>query len=198
MKAQFARDRMPPDLRNSMRAEIAVIESRLVEAFLTLTQPSGSRAPAAESTKPSGENVRDMAVRVELDRAESKIEAEEANKTADSYFSKAKMAIRDSDYHNAIQYGKLAISHNASDARYYALLADCQIRNPESRWQRQAEENYLRATELDPWNPEYWLCLGRLYKKAGMTTRARRNYDEALKLVGNKAEVIAEMAELKD
>lgn len=199
MKSQFARDRLTPELRNSMRSQIAVIESRLVEAFLTLTQPKRIRPSASgRAAKAGGEQIRDMAVRVELDRAQSKIQAEESNRVADSYFAKARLAAKEGDFHNAIQYGKLAISHNASDARYYALLADCQVRNPESRWQRMAEENYRRATQLDPWNPEYWLCLGRLYRRAGMSTRARRNFDEALKLVNDKAEVLAEMSGLDD
>ncbi len=59
-----------------------------------------------------------------------------------------------------------------------------------------AEENYLRATQLDPWNPEYWMRLGRLYKRRGMSLRARRNFEEALKLVPNKPEIIAEIAGL--
>jgi len=195
MKSQFARDRLTLEVRNSMRSQIAVIESRMVEAFLTLTQPSrGKRTSVTPATEPGS----GMAMRVEMDRPQSKIQAEETNRIADAYFSKAKSAAREGDFHNSIQYGKLAISHNASDSRYYALLADCQVRNPESRWQRMAEENYRRATQLDPWNPEYWLCLARLYKRAGMATRARRNFDEALKLVANKADVLAEMADLGD
>ena len=89
--------------------------------------------------------------------------------------------MREGDFHNAIQYGKLAVSHNGEDARYFALLADCQVRNPEARWQRMAEENLTKATELDPWNPEYWISLGRLYKRRGLKLRARRQFEEALK-----------------
>jgi Flp pilus assembly protein TadD len=101
--------------------------------------------------------------------------------------------MREGDFFNAIQYGKLAISHNPSDARYYFMVAACQARNPEARWQRLAEENYTKATELDPWNAEYWISLGRLYKRRGLKLRARKQFEEALKLVPNNTEILQEL-----
>ena len=97
------------------------------------------------------------------------------------------------DFHNAIQYGKLAISYNAQDARFYFLIADCQSRNPEARWQRMAEENLAKATELDPWNAEIWMSLGRLYKRQGLRLRAKKQFEEALKLVPNNPDVLKEL-----
>jgi tetratricopeptide (TPR) repeat protein len=198
IKSQFDRGRLLPAVVEKMRSELTLIESRLVEAFLTLSQPtrptSGAR-PKGKG-KPAPGAVQGMAVRVEVDRARSQVEQDNTNRVADNYFVKARRSMRDGDFHNAIQYGKLAISHNPSDARYFALLGDCQVRNPEARWQRMAEENYLRATQLDPWNADYWVALGRLYKRRGMNLRARRNFEEALKLVPNKSEVVEELATL--
>jgi Tfp pilus assembly protein PilF len=198
LKKQYSRDRVIPKVREQLRTQISVIESRLVEAFLTLTQPSRpvSRRNRTAAVEPEEVTVQDLAVRVELDRPQSRVEADQATHVADLYFSKALRCVREADYHNAIQYGKLAISHNPSDARYFCLLADCQVRNPEGRWQRMAEENYRRATQLDPWNPEYWVSLGRLYKKRGMRLRARKNFEEALKLVPNKPEILEELANI--
>jgi tetratricopeptide (TPR) repeat protein len=198
LKSQYSRERLAPRVREKCRSEISVIESRLVEAFLTLTQPARgvSRARPAPSSPPERDAPADFALRVELDRPKSKVEADQASRIADLYFAKGMRCMREGDYHNAIQYGKLAISHNASNARYYCLLADCQVRNPEGRWQRMAEENYRRATQLDPWNPEYWVSLGRLYKRRGMRLRARKNFEEALKLVPNKSEILEELASI--
>jgi tetratricopeptide (TPR) repeat protein len=198
LKLQFGRERLVPKVREELRTEVSVIESRLVEAFLMLTQPSRPRRPVRREQQPRPEAVeaRDLAVRVELDKPQSKLEADKATRVADQYYAKARASVREGDLHNAIQYGKLAISHNPSDARYYALIADCQVRNPEARWQRMAEENYRRATQLDPWNPDYWVCLGRLYKRRGMRLRARRNFEEALKLVPNKPEILDELANI--
>jgi len=198
LKSQYGRERLVPSVRGKYRSEISVIESRLVEAFLTLSQAStpGSSMrrrptpPRDDSPKP------DFAMRVEMDRPRSKVEADQATQVADNYFAKGRRCMREGDFHNAIQYGKLAISHNSSDARYFSLLADCQVRNPEGRWQRMAEENYRRATQLDPWNADYWVSLARLYKKRGMKLRARKNFEEALKLVPNKPEILQELANL--
>jgi tetratricopeptide (TPR) repeat protein len=200
LKSQYGRDRLAPRVRENLRSQLSVIESRLVEAFLTLTQVAApGRSSARREARQSKQDVtaHDFAVRVELDRAKSKVEADQATRVADKYFAKGKRCMREGDFHNAIQYGKLAISHNASDARYFCLLADCQMRNPGGRWQRMAEENYIRATQLDPWNADYWISLARLYKRRGMRLRARRNYEEALKLLPNKPELIQELASLE-
>ena len=55
------------------------------------------------------------------------------------YALQAQKAMREGDFHNAIQYGKLAVSYNQNEPSYYFLLAECQVRNPEARWQRLAE-----------------------------------------------------------
>ena len=200
IKAQFSRDRLLPKVRNRFKSELTLIESRLIETFLTLTQPDRAKraqAEAAAAQKSGAFAVQDLNVRVEMDRATSKVELDKANRVADIYYAKARKSMLEGDYHNAIQYGKLSISYNPQDARFYFLIADCQSRNPEARWQRMAEENLTKATELDPWNPDYWISLGRLYKKRGLKLRAKRQFQEALKLVPNSADLIRELEALR-
>jgi hypothetical protein len=195
-KEQFNRERMLPKLRERFRGELSLIESRLIEAYLTLTNPGSVRSSVSPAPSPADSDsiaVTDLNVRVEVDRAKSQIVVDKANRTADRYYSKARKFFREGDFHNAIQYARLAITQNPSDARYYNTLGDCLSRNPEPRWQRMAEENYSKATELDPWNAEYWMSLGRLYKKQGLRLRARKQFEEALKLVPNSAEVLREL-----
>lgn len=196
-KARFGRDRILPTVREKFRSELTLIESRLIEAFLTLTQPdraaSGGSGEKPRPAPRAGVTVDDLNVRVEMDKADARIAAEKAHRIADAYYTKGRRSMLEGDYHNAIQYGKLAISYNASDARYFFLIGDCQSRNPDARWQRAAEENFTKATELDPWNAEYWIRLGRLYKKRGLNLRARRQFEEALKLVPNHPDVSREM-----
>jgi tetratricopeptide (TPR) repeat protein len=199
-KALFSRERILPRVREKYRAELAVIESRLIEAYLKLTQPDRKDSSAAdEEGAKSAEDVevQDLLVRVEMDKTKSKLAQEESGRIAENYFSMARKAMREGDYHSAIQYGKLAISYNDRDARYYYLLADCQVRNPEARWQRMAEQNYARAAELDPWNADYWISLGRFYKKRGLKLRARKQFEEALK-IAPKHKVATEELETLD
>jgi hypothetical protein len=185
-KATFSRDRFMPRIRERMRKDLSFIESRLVESYLALIQTgqheTSSRSTDIQEKGMDEVGVDDLLVRVEMDKTKTKMAMEESSKAADAYYSKARKAMREGDYHNAIQYGKLAISYNSEDARYYFLLADCQVRNPEARWQRQAEQNYLKSTQLDPWNPDYLISLGRFYKKRGLKLRARKQFEQALEI----------------
>jgi tetratricopeptide (TPR) repeat protein len=196
-KSLFSRDRILPKVRDKFRAELAVIESRLIEAYLRLTQPDRAEAAPVEQVRdaPTGEEkgVNDLLMRVELDKTKSKVAMEEAGKIAENYYAQARKAVREGDFHSAIQYGKLAVSYNDSDARYFFTLAECQARNPDSRWQKMAEQNYTQATALDPWNVEYWISLGRFYKKRGMKLRARKQFEEALKLAPLHKEAVEEL-----
>ena len=197
-KALFSRDRLLPTIRDQFRSELAVIESRLIEAYLRLTQAETRDAVnAAPATGVQAEiGVDDLLVRVEMDKTRSKVAIEESKKVAGGYHNKALRAQRDGDFHNAIQYVKLAISYDPKDARLFFLLAECQVRNPGPRWQHQAEQNFTKATELDPWNATFWIQLGRFYKKRGLKLRARRQFEEALKLVPEHPEASEELASL--
>jgi tetratricopeptide (TPR) repeat protein len=183
-KELVSRDRILPRVREKFRSELTLIESRLVEAYLTLTQARPGDAarsePAAGGREPQAAD--DLLVRVELDKTKTKRVIEENAKVADQYHAKAKKFLREGDYYNAIQYGKLAISYAPEDARFYFLLGECQAKNPDARWQRMAEQNYLKAAELDQWNPEYRVSLGRFYKHRGLKLRARKQFEEALVL----------------
>ena len=198
VKERFSRDRILPRLRERLRPELAVVESRLVEAYLTLTQArSGDLGARREENGPRDlGGMDDMLVRVEMDKTKTMMAAEENAKLADGYFAKAKKFMREADYFNAIQYGKLAISYS-EDARFYFLLGECQVRNPEARWQRMAEQSYVKATQLDQWNAEYRVALGRFYKKRGLKLRARKQFEEALTVVPTHEAALQELASLK-
>ncbi len=198
-KSLFSRERILPKVREQYRSELAVIESRLVESYLRLTQagPQEQQIDSRPAGVKSDVGVDDLLVRVEMDKTRSKRALEESKKVAGAYFAKAVKAQREGDYHNAIQYGKLAISYDPEDARLYYMLADCQVRNPGPRWQHQAEQNYTKATQLDPWNANYWVSLGRFYKKRGLKLRARKQFEEALKLAPDHEEAAQEMANLR-
>lgn len=201
-KAMFSRSRILQSVRENYRSHLAVIESKLIEAYLKLSQAEyGSEAAANRAERDEAEAVDtrggdDLLVRVELDKTRSQLEFEKEGRIAESYYGKAKLAVRDGDFHNAIQFGKLAISHNDRDARYFMLLAECQARNPNERWQHFAEQNFARAVELDPWNIDYLLCLGRFYKQRGLKLRARKQFEKALARVPHHEEALLELATL--
>jgi tetratricopeptide (TPR) repeat protein len=197
-KERFSRERFLPRVREKLRSELSLLESRLVEAYLTMSQARPHDGARVEdmTTLPADTTVESLLVRVEMDKTRSQMAIEENSRLADVYFGKAKKFVREGDYFNAIQYGKLAISYNPEDARYYFLLADCQVKNPEARWQRLAEQNYIKATQLDCWNAEYLVSLGRFYKRRGLKIRARKQFEQALQIVPAHAIAMQELESL--
>ncbi len=200
-KEKFSKERVLPRVREKLRSELAVIDSRLVEAFLTLCQARSadpiSRQEDGVAGIPSANlGVGDLLVRVEMDKSHSKRAIEESAKLADSYYAKARRFVREGDYYNAIQYTKLAISYSPEDARFFFLMAECEVRNPEPRWQRMAEQNFLKAAELDAWNADYRVSLGRFYKRRGLKLRARKQLEHALQIVPGHEAAIEELKNL--
>lgn len=198
-KERFSRERLIPRVRERLRSEVTLVEGRYIEAYLTLTQARSADLPRpADPFPPTKEpaSKEDFLVRVELDKTRSQIALEENSKVAEQYYLKAKRFSREGDYYNAIQYAKLAISYAAEDARFYYLLGECQAKNPEARWQRLAEQSFQRAAELDPWNAEYRVGLGRFYKKRGLKLRAKRQFEEALTVVPDHAAALEELKAL--
>lgn len=198
-KERFGRNRLAPRIRDRFRSELAVIDSRMLEAYLTHCQIRPKEGSSSEPPSPPTEvpGADGLLVRVEHDKTRAKREIEENVRIAEGYFLKARKFMKEGDFHNAIQYGKLAISYSADDARFHFLLAECHVRNPEARWQRAAEQHYNRATELDGWNAEYRVGLGRFYKKRGLKLRARKQFEEALQIVPDHETARRELQELR-
>jgi hypothetical protein len=198
-KERFSRERLIPRVRERLRSEVTLIEGRLIESYLTLTQVRGSDMPRTDDAggqgkEPTTQN--DLLVRVEMDKTRSKLAMEENSKVADQYYLKARRFVREGDYYNAIQYAKLAISYAPEDARFYFLLGECQAKNPEARWQRMAEQSFQKAAELDPWNADYRVGLGRFYKRRGLKLRAKRQFEEALTVVPDHSGALEELKSL--
>jgi Flp pilus assembly protein TadD len=55
----------------------------------------------------------------------------------------------------------------------------------------------VKATQLDQWNAEYRVALGRFYKKRGLKLRARKQFEEALLVVPTHEGALQELASLK-
>jgi Tfp pilus assembly protein PilF len=47
---------------------------------------------------------------------------------------------------------------------------------------KKAERDFLRAIELEAWNPEGYVGLGMLYKREGLLLRARKQFERALEI----------------
>ena len=63
-------------------------------------------------------------------------------------------------------------------AKYRHSLARALMRNP--RWRKEAEEQFLKAIELDEFNADYRVSLGLLYLEGGFPRKAEAQFRDAL------------------
>jgi len=194
-RERFRRDRFSPSVREDLRKELGVIENRLLEAYLALQSAAIERLTPTGlgDAQPIG-SVTDR--RKELVRTEAQQTEDEKHRLAETYFLKAKDYFKEGDFFNCIQFCKLAVKFNPAEAPFFSLMADALLRNPDHRWQRLAEESYLKAVEIDPWNADYLVALGILYKGKGLSMRARHHFEKALEILPQHARAKAELKSL--
>ena len=181
-------------LRNELKRDLSLIENRLLEAYLVL------QTAAIQHIHPESVSAEDLTAnknkRKELVKTEVQATQQEKEREAEQHFLKAKDYYKQSDYYNCIQFCKLAVKENPHEAPFFGLMGDALLHNPDKKWQRLAEESYRKALEIDPWNADYLVCLGRLYRKQGLTTRARRHFEMALEILPAHNQAQQELAEL--
>lgn len=104
-------------------------------------------------------------------------------KLADTKFRQARTLFNRENFEDALILLEEAIRLRKNKGDYYLLLAMTEARIPAFR--KKAEEHFLKAQELEPWNPEGYVGLGVLYKQEGMTTKATRQFEKALEYDGD-------------
>ena len=190
-----APDRFLEKVREKMRSELRIIEARLTEAYLALQ--AGRTLPAAGHSGGEGRLDFDtLALRREVSKTDVAADLAEQEKQAEQYYQAARKYFNQGDYHNCIEYSKLAIRQSDRTARYHFLLGEAQARNADHRWQKMAEKSFLEAARLDPWNAEYLVTLGLFYRKLGLLMRARRQFEKALELQPGHPRASDELAQM--
>ena len=81
------------------------------------------------------------------------------------------------EYWDAIQLGRQAIEVDENVAEFYGLLGRALLQN--KKWRKEAADNFLKATELEPHNVEFIGMLGAIYESEGLTTRANSLLEKA-------------------
>ena len=82
------------------------------------------------------------------------------------------------DFFSAVQHFREAVRMQPAVARYHHSLARALMRNP--RWRKEAEEQFLKAIELDEFNADYRVSLGLLYLEGGFPRKAEAQFRDAL------------------
>ncbi len=186
LRAAFKKERFSQRVREKHKKDLAQIESRLAESFMRLQVTrleKSAYAPQGTPEQPLASiDPEDLMVRREMLKSEAQATQEQNVKLGEQYFSKARDAFIEKDYHNCIQFCRQSLKYQGEVAEVYALMAESLLKNPNHRWQRMAEEALARASELDPWNPEHWVALGLFYRSRGLDHRARRHFERALEI----------------
>jgi curved DNA-binding protein CbpA len=103
-------------------------------------------------------------------------------KKADTKFRQAKTLYGQGRFEDAIVLLEEVIRLNRTKGAYFLLLALTEMKIPAFR--RKAEEHFLKAIELEPWNPECYVGLGILYRQEGMNLKATKLFHKALEYDG--------------
>jgi len=174
---KLARERHPDRYRGTEKAEAERKFQTLTEAMNVLTDPARRKGHDAEL---SNLNSRGQSDPAQLSKV---------------YMSKGIKAYRESDFDTARENFDMAVKHNPQDAKAFHYLALASAKTP--ALMRQAVQAIETAVQREPYNPVFLKDAGLLCKRAGLTAKAERYLDEALKWDKGNAEIQGALAELR-
>jgi tetratricopeptide (TPR) repeat protein len=174
--------RFHPDLfgRNldpGTKAKIDEVFDHITKAYRTLTSKEDKDAYTKKGATPARPD-----------------EDKDRGKSADTRFRQAKTLFNAGRFEEAALLLEEAIRLKDDKGDYYLLLALSESRVP--ALSKKAERDFLKAIELEPWNPEPHVGLGVLFKKEGLMTRARREFERALEVDAEHHLARRELAEM--
>ena len=132
--------------------------------------------------------------RQEYDQELQKPKAAAPEEIARRAFETGVQKIKARDFHEAVQQLRVAVRLAPQDARYHAALSAALSNNP--HWVREAIETIEAAIKLDPACAPYQATLARLLLGQGLTLRARKAAEAALRLAPHDPEVARVAAEV--
>jgi tetratricopeptide (TPR) repeat protein len=113
-------------------------------------------------------------------RAPKPLDIRSRRKAAAMLYEEGRRFFAVGQYYETIQVLKDAVRLEPDGADYHKLLARALSENP--KWRRQAAQHFGRAIELEPFDLECYLGLALVFEASGMSSRARKYFEEALTL----------------
>ncbi|MFP4082527.1 MAG: DnaJ domain-containing protein [Candidatus Aminicenantes bacterium] len=102
------------------------------------------------------------------------------SKTAEMKFRQGKTLFDQGMYEDALVVLGEAVRMMGDKGRYHLLLALTESKIPSLH--KKAEQDFLKAIKLEPWNSEAYVGLGLLYKREGLSVKASKLFKKALSL----------------
>lgn len=174
----LARESHPDRYRGDDKAGAERKFQALTEAVNVLTNPAKRRQHDSELTGGVDKGTVDF---VQIGRA---------------YLAQGVKAYKEAKFSDAYEKFDLATKHNPQDAKAFHYLALAAARIP--AYTRQAVQAIEAALQREPMNAVYLKDAGLLCKRAGLTTKAERYLEDALKWDTSNVEVQTALAELRE
>ena len=186
MIKRYHPDRLRSQRLAYLRRDLEDLLSKMTEAYKTLTSPMARRRfdNALRTEAPRGE---DLSPRGEVQDAGAASSPSSVGNIAARYYREAKKHFSQNHFHETVELMEEAVRFDSSKAKYHKLLARALAKNP--FWGKRAEEHFERALELSPFDFDCLIGLGELYEAAGMATRARTLFSQALELDPTNADL---------
>lgn len=121
--------------------------------------------------------------------------AADLTQVAKVYMAKGVKAYKEGDIRSAFENFDMAVKHNPADAKAHHYLALVCSRIPSMI--RQAVQAAETAVQREPMNPQYLKDAGLISQKAGLTAKAERYLEEALKWDKESSEIQTALLELR-
>jgi curved DNA-binding protein CbpA len=175
---KLARENHPDRYRGDDKADAERKFQVLTEAVNVLTNPTKRRQHDEQLVSGAGRGPADF------------------TQVAKAYLGKGVKAFKDGDMRAAYENFDMAVKHNPQDAKAFHYLALAASRIP--AYTRQAVQAIETAVQREPMNPLYLKDAGMLCKRAGLTAKAERYFEETLKWDASNGEALGALAELRE
>jgi len=159
---KFHPDRFGRNLPPGVKDQIEDVFDYVTKAYRTLTSKDRKMT---STSKPAGTAADD-----DKDRS----------KNAEIRFRQGKTRFIQTRYEEALVLLEEAVRLKDDKGDYFLLLAMVESKIP--ALSKKAERDFLKAIELESWNPEGFVGLGYLYKREGLLLRARKQFEHALEI----------------
>ena len=177
---KLAREQHPDRYKGPDKASAEGKFQTLTEAVNVLTNPARRKQHDAEIAAPG---------------ARAAGGAAEFAQVGKVYLAKGIKAYREGDFKTAYDNFDMAAKHNPADAKAFQHLALAASRIPSHT--RQAVQAIETAVQKEPMNAAYLKDAGMICKRAGLTAKAERYLDEALKWDADNIEIRTALSELR-
>ena len=161
MARRFHPDRFERKVAAEFKTQIDEVFDAITNAYRVLSNKDTRRLYDAKSGTPAAQE-----------------DAQDSLRKADIKFRQGKTLYAQGRFDEAFAYLEEAIRTRKDKGDYYLLLAMVESKLP--AYVKKAEADFLKAIQLEPWNPEGYFGLGLLYKDAGLQTKAIKNLEKAI------------------